>query len=89
MQAIITRYVCPTNFRGSRISARCQAKRIIVEWDHALNPEENHKAACDALCKSLDASCQARYGADFCPNWTRPKVSGQLHDGSYAHVFLP
>jgi hypothetical protein len=36
-QAITTKFIGPTNHRGSRISVRCQAKRIVVGWDHALD----------------------------------------------------
>ena len=49
MQAIRTRYMGPTNAKGSRVQAKCEAKTIYIEWDDALNSEENHKAACDAI----------------------------------------
>ena len=52
-QAIRTRYHCATNFKGSRISAQCEAGRIYVPYNHALSIEGNHKAACDALCAKL------------------------------------
>ena len=44
-QAITTTYRGPTDFRGSRVIARCEAKRISVPWDHALGAPENHAAA--------------------------------------------
>ena len=53
MQAIRTKYHGPTNNRGSRISAQCEAGRIFVPYDYALNIDGNHKAACDALIKKL------------------------------------
>lgn len=49
MQAIRTRYHGPSNTRGSRISAQCEAGRIYVGYDHALNLDENHVAAATAL----------------------------------------
>ena len=49
MQAIRTKYHGPTNTRGSRISAQCEAGRVYVPYDHALSIDGNHKAACDAL----------------------------------------
>jgi hypothetical protein len=52
-QAIVTKFIPVTNTRGSRISAKCEAGRIVLSWDHALNPEENHKAAAMALIKKL------------------------------------
>lgn len=49
MQAIETKYHGPTNTKGSRISARCEAKRIYVGYDHSLDIDDNHKAAAKAL----------------------------------------
>lgn len=49
-QAIVTRYHGPTNYRGSRISARADAGRIFRSYDHALNADENHaQAALDLM----------------------------------------
>lgn len=53
MQAIETKYCGPSNVRGARLIARCKAKRIIVEWDHSLNIEDNHKAAAVRLMLAL------------------------------------
>jgi len=53
MQAIRTKYHGPTDTKGPRISAQCEAGRIYVSYDHALNIGDNHKAACDALVKKL------------------------------------
>jgi hypothetical protein len=49
MQAIRTRYYGPTNSRGSRIQAKCEARAIYLPYDHALNLDGNHRAACEAL----------------------------------------
>lgn len=73
MQAIQTKYLCPTNFRGSRIKATCAAKSITVNWDYALNSEENHNVAAFQLVQAL--------------KWRGSLVSGTLKDGSYVHVF--
>jgi hypothetical protein len=69
MQAIITKYLGPTNFRGSRIKASCQAKSVTMSWDHALNPSSNHLAAAIKLATLL----RWDYGV-----W----VAGDLPDGS-------
>jgi len=53
LQAIVTKYHGPTNYKGSRITARADAGRIIVHYDHALNIDENHKAAAKALAERL------------------------------------
>jgi hypothetical protein len=49
MQAIRTRKVPATNTRGARIQAKCEARALYVGYDHALNLDDNHKAACEAL----------------------------------------
>ena len=48
-QAIETKSHCPTDRRGSRVSATAAAGRVTLGWDHALNDEQNHKAAALAL----------------------------------------
>lgn len=53
MQAIQTKYHGPTNVRGSRISAKCDAKRIVLSWDHSLDADGNHKMAAAELIKRL------------------------------------
>lgn len=52
-QAIETRYYGPTNSRGSRVAAICQAGKVTVHWDHALNPEQNHAAAAQAMIDKM------------------------------------
>lgn len=53
MQAIITKFFGPTNYRGSRIKATCSGGNIMVNIDHALSSDENHRAAADALVRKL------------------------------------
>ncbi len=54
-QAIETRYVGPTNHRGSRIIATTAGgHRLIHHWDYSLGIEGNHYAAAKALQAKLD-----------------------------------
>jgi len=53
MQAITTRYIGPTNFRGSRVKAQCDAGSLVWHWDYRLGPDENHDKACAALVARL------------------------------------
>jgi hypothetical protein len=53
MQAIVTKYLGPTNSRGSRVKATCQAGSITVSWDDAWDVFPNHRAAALALVKKL------------------------------------
>jgi len=52
-QAITTKYFGPTNTRGSRVKASCEAGSLTVSWDYALGIEDNHKAAAAALIRQL------------------------------------
>ena len=52
---IRTKYLGPTNYRGSRITAvhkrdSERTQRVTIPWDHALDGMENAKAAALALC---------------------------------------
>lgn len=49
MQAIITKYIGPTNSRGSRIKASASAGSVTIGYDDALGVEDNHHAAALAL----------------------------------------
>lgn len=54
VQAITTKYIGPTNTRGSRIKAKAFAGSITVHYDHALNIEENHANAAKALADKYE-----------------------------------
>jgi hypothetical protein len=78
MQAIITKWLCPTDTKGSRIKVKCQAKTMIVLWNDGLGVEENHKAAARILIEKLG------WNQDCYSKW----YAGALPDGSgYAIVF--
>lgn len=56
--ALVTKYLGPTNTRGSRIRARRADHRtgdpeVAVLYDYALNTTENHLAAVQALASKL------------------------------------
>lgn len=53
-QSITTKYIGPTNFRGSRIKATAEAGSVTLSYDHALSSEENHCAAAKALAEKFD-----------------------------------
>lgn len=69
MQAIITKYLGPTNHRGSRIKATAYAGSVTVPFDYSLDTVERHRAAAMALA----AKYGWREGA-----WTY----GEMPDGS-------
>lgn len=50
MTAILTKYLGPTNHRGSRVKATLPSgKSLTLGWDCALNSEENHELAAKAI----------------------------------------
>ena len=53
MQAIITKFLGPTNRHGARIKATCQAGSITIPWDYGLGGDSNHDAAAKALRAKL------------------------------------
>lgn len=53
-QSITTKYIGPTNFRGSRVKATASGgSTITLGWDDALNSDANHIAAANALMQKL------------------------------------
>jgi hypothetical protein len=55
MQCIQTKFLGPTNHRGSRIVATAtHGSKITRAYDYALDVENNHKAVANALCLQLD-----------------------------------
>ena len=72
MQAIVTRYLGPTNHRGARIKATCNACSVTISYPHELNPPEAHRAAAEALMLKM--------------GWHATLYCGGLPNGGYAFV---
>ncbi len=75
MVAIQTKYVGPTNFKGSRYKAFTTRDRptVTISAMDNLGSEENHEAAAIALCKKM--------------GWTGKLASGGTEQG-YVFVFI-
>jgi len=94
MQALTTKYMGPTDNRGARIKATCEAGSVTIGYPSELDQEEAHIAAAKALCYKLTNEGNERDGIDkleyipakHCP-WTQPFLSGSTKEG-YAHVFM-
>ncbi len=86
MQAIRTRYFGPTNVRGSRIQAKCEARTIYLPYDHALNLDGNHKAACQALMIAMGWTLEhgrvftARVGGVFAHDYYWIALNDEVKD---------
>jgi hypothetical protein len=74
MQAIRTRYVGYTNTHGGRITATCEAGRIMHAYDHAFTADENHRIACDMLRRKLNWTAAQGYP---------PMVGGEFKGDTY------
>ena len=72
-QALETKFYGPTNTRGARVRVKSQAFTRFVSWDHALNPQANHRAAAEAVA--------AEWG------WDGPWLGGANAD-SNGYVFV-
>jgi len=63
-QAIMTKYLGPTNYLPARVRVWCSAKKISVYWNYELNPEENHTYAANTLVELLGWDTELIGGAD-------------------------
>lgn len=77
MQAIQTKFLCPTNSRGARIKATCAAGSITISYPHELSDQASHRKAAEALVSKL--------------GWIDPHygglLGGCLPNGDYCFVF--
>lgn len=68
MKAIETRYIGPTNTRGSRLVATAEGgNRVTLSYDYELNSDQNHEMAAYHLMAKLD--------------WTGEMVGGHTAKG--------
>jgi len=75
MKAITTKYLGPTDRKGSRIVASdCDGNRATISYPHGVSGQDCHRAAADALCDKM--------------GWSGDLIGGALKDG-YAYVFAP
>jgi hypothetical protein len=77
-QAILTKFLSPTNVRSSRVKASAgkfdgKELQVTLNWDHGKNVPLNHIAAAHALATKL--------------NWTGKWHGGGVDNG-YAFVLL-
>lgn len=92
MQAIQTKVIPATNYKPTRIKAKCERGSLTVSADSVSGDECNnteiaHARAARLLCNKFVAEDNALYGEHKNP-WDRPFVTGGLPDGTVAHVFL-
>lgn len=62
VQGIVTKYMGPTNTRGSRIKARAWAGSVTVPYVSGLSIEQNHRDAAEALARKYEWTGQMAQG---------------------------
>jgi len=79
-RAIRTRFVGPTNSRGSGVIADAgdRASRIVLDWDSALNSERNHATAALAVVDKMGWNTEYH-----------TPITGGGYGAEYFWVFLP
>jgi hypothetical protein len=80
MQAILTKFLPPTNNHDGRVKASCAAGSHVHKWDHSQPPEENHTQAAAALVRKL--GWVPEQGAAYAGLWAR----GGLANGDCVFV---
>jgi len=75
MQAIVTKYIPPTNHRPARIKATAMAGSVTISYDYANYHEWPFRKAAQALCDKF--------------GWDWEMTGGSLPDGSIVWVKLP
>jgi hypothetical protein len=83
MQAIVVKYLGPTNRHGSRYKATAEGGSVIVPCDSSLSDDENHLHACEALAHKMKWTPE--YGRRFEGKW----IEGGLPNGLTVFVFRP
>lgn len=75
MQSIITKYLGATNYKPGRVKARQSGgpATVTLSYDHALDADDNHKAAAGALALKL--------------GWSGAFIEGSLSNSENVYVF--
>jgi len=72
MQAITTKYMGPTNYRGGRIKAVCDRGSVTIPYPHEANAgQDAHMVAVRALLDKFDAEDEKKYGTKEAASWGR------------------
>ena len=81
---IITKFLGPTNHRGSRIKATCQRYSVTIGYDHALSSHGAHRTAAQALMDKINKDPHP-----LATQWKLSDDNGEMPDGSgYAFILV-
>jgi hypothetical protein len=68
VQAIVTKYLGPTNVRGARIKAACDAGTVTIPYPHELGGYDVHAAAAMELVRKLGWQGRGKWACGSLPN---------------------
>ena len=83
MQAILTKYLAPTDYRGGRVKAQGNRTSVTVSWNHALSVPENHRVAAKAYAEKMGWTPDQ--AACFSANWCEGSMP-EASPWSYCYV---
>lgn len=75
-QALITKFVGPTNTKGARIQVKGWINAAYYAWDHALSVEENHAVAVGHYVYELNKERAGDYQWSIISGGSMPDSSG-------------
>lgn len=76
MRALITKFVGPTNTKGSRIQVKGWMNSAYYAWDHSLSVEENHAIAAGHYVFDLNKGRDGDYKWSIVSGGAMPDASG-------------
>lgn len=90
-QTITTKFLGPSNVRGSRIKASCERGSIVISWDHSFNSSNNHENAVKALLEKFTQEDFKKYGIEKGHGWDSAQWVGGWNEknGGYSFVQVP
>lgn len=68
MQAIITRYLPPSDHKGTRISASCKGGRVVLPYNYELDDTLNHFYAAMQLSRKMGWADEYTLASGTLPN---------------------
>lgn len=75
--AIVTKFIGPTNTRGSRVKATLPSgKSVTIDWDHALDSTDNHNRAAARAYQKHFLDLSETMSADLAP---QVHMSREIH----------
>jgi len=89
MQAILIKYIGPTDTKGSRIKATCARGSITIGYPHHASDKDKPLEAVKALCAKFAEEDKKEYGTNSKSFWkTTSWAIGELPNGDHCAVSI-